>query len=175
VETKNMESPEIKSLSSLYFQRAEIYYELKQYSNSIEDLKKVVSLNVNGSVKSDTFYHLAVCYRNTDEYEKAVENINKAMVMAGEPVPEYFIERGLSYYKLEKYNPALRDFLEGLKSFAYHPEAIRTLALSYDKLGNIQGTMENMLLAAEQGDSFAKEYIKDLGYFVENEYNQLFQ
>jgi lipopolysaccharide biosynthesis regulator YciM len=103
METKNFTTSERQSLTSLYYQRAEIYCQLKQYNKSIDDLKRIITLN---------------------------------------------------------------DSVQ--------PEIYRKLALCYDNTGNIQGTMENMILAAKQGDKTAKDYIKDLGYFLEDEYNQLF-
>jgi tetratricopeptide (TPR) repeat protein len=174
MDIRNITKPDLRKLSSLYFQRAEIYYGLKEYNKCIEDLYKIISLNGNGTADSETYFHLAACNRNLGNYNRAIEAISKAIIMSYEPEPRYFIERGLSYYKTERYNLAIKDFLEGLKYFAIHPEATRTLALSYEKLGNIQGTMENMILAAEQGDMVAQEYIKNLGNFMDNEYNELF-
>jgi tetratricopeptide (TPR) repeat protein len=171
--TQNNTNQEVKTLSDLYYQRAEILMGLKQYQKSIDDFKRIISLKVN--VKSDVYLKLAECQRKNGEYENAINSINEAMMMSGEPVPEYYIERGLSYFELQKYQVAARDLSDGLNVVIYNPEAIVKLALSYEKLGNLHGTMENMMLAAEQGDSTAIEYLKNLGSnYSEEELNNLY-
>ena len=172
METKNIAAPEIRSLSLLYFQRAEVYFELKEYEKCIDDLQKSISLN--GTFYPNAYFMLAISLRSTGHYEKSIEAINYAISISEKPLPKYFIERGISYYKLEEYNLAIRDFLEGFKYFIIYPEATRILALSYDKIGDIQGTMKNMIRAAEQGDSIAKDYIINLGNFMNEEYKKLF-
>jgi len=169
---KNILAPDKKKLSNLLFERAEIYFELKDYNKCIDDLENVIT--INGFVNFNAYLLLSISLRNTGNYMKSKEIIDKAIQLSEQPFPKFYIERGITNFRLGDYTQAVRDFLEGLNFTAFYPEANRMLALTYDKLGDIQGTMKNMIMAAEQGDLIAQQYIKKLGNFMDNEYNALF-
>jgi tetratricopeptide (TPR) repeat protein len=165
---------EVKLLTSVYIEKAQVFYKLKEYNKCLEYLYKIISLNVN--IHPNMYYNIACCQRELGVYKIAVNSINKAILMSKEFVPEFFIERGLSYYRLGKYEIAVRDLSDGLERIVYHPEGMRTLALCYHKLGKIQESMGIMLLAVEQLDLFAIEFVKELGQnYKEAELNSIFQ
>ncbi len=170
--SQNTNKSDIESISSLLNKRADIYFELKDYKNALKDLFQIISLE--GKVNSELCFKIAYCQRNLGNYKEAIDNFNVAIKTSDEVQPHYFVERGFAYYMQEEYLSALKDLIEGLKWILYHPEAIRTLALCFEKLGEIPEAMENMLVAAEQGDEFALDYIKDLGGdYKEEELNEL--
>jgi tetratricopeptide (TPR) repeat protein len=167
MDTQHLSKSEIKKLTTLYIERAQVFFRLHEFKKCLESLYKIIS--INDEVHPDMYYNIACCLRNLGIYKMAIENINKAMVSTIEIIPEYFIERGLTYFMLEKYEIAIRDLEDGLLRIVLHPEAMRTLALCYEKLGKTQKSICVMLLAAMQGDLEAIKLIQDMGGKYETE------
>jgi tetratricopeptide (TPR) repeat protein len=161
---RNIEMQEDNIITNLYIQAADIYSELKEYDKHVGELNKPYT--PKNAFSPNTYFLLAVSYRNRGNYEKAIQAINKLIEISKSPSPKYYFERGLSYYKLGEYNLATMDFLKVLNDLLLNPEDVRTLALSYEKLGDIQRKMGNMILAAEQGNALAQDYIEKLSSFV---------
>jgi lipoprotein NlpI len=165
----SMTMQDMKKLTNLYVERAEIFYELKEYDKCKEDLTKSISLN--GAFNPNVFFLLAISHRISGNFELALEIINNLIIILENPLPKYFIERGITYYKLEEYHLAIMDFLQGSIQLMNKPEATRMLALCYEKLGDIDETMKNMILAAKQGDIVAQEYMQKHLIYGDNEDN----
>lgn len=167
-----MTTPESGTLSNLYVERAEVYYSLNEYEKCVEDLNRSISLN--GAFNPNVFFLLAISHRNSGNCELALEIINNLISISEEPLPKYYIERGITYFKLEKYDLAIIDLQRGLTQFSNNPEATRLLALSYEKLGDVENTLRYMLHASEQGDIAAGKYLKKMGIFLDSDDYGLF-
>jgi len=170
--SKNAKKSDVKSLSSLLNKRADIYFELKDYKNALKHMFQI--LLIGGNVNSELCFQIACCERNIGNYKEAIDFFNVAIKTSYDVQPQYYIERGFAYFMQEEYLFASKDLIKGLKWIIIHPQAVRTLALCYEKLGDITEAMKNMLLAAEQGDQIALDYMKDLGGdYKEEELNEL--
>jgi tetratricopeptide (TPR) repeat protein len=170
--TENSNKSDLESLSTLLNKRADIYFELKDYKNALKDLFQIISLN--GKVNPEICFKIAYCQRNLGNYTEAIENFNIAIKTSHEVQPHYYVERGFAYFMQNEYLSSLKDLKEGLKRILYHPEALRTLALCFERLNDIPEAMENMMIAAEQGDEFALDYVKEIiTYYSDEELSEL--
>lgn len=102
--------------SALLFEKAlpEKNEEIKKeyLQKSIVELEKGISIL---NTYADAMYHLMMAYRETGEYEKAVQNWEKAYAMKKNTKEEFFTAAALSYGSLKEYDkaiPILRTAME---------------------------------------------------------------
>jgi tetratricopeptide (TPR) repeat protein len=65
---------------------------------------------------SNLFYYRAMINYHNGELMEAVEDYSSAIRAASEPLENYYLNRGELYLKLRRYNEAIEDFSEALKS-----------------------------------------------------------
>ncbi|MFM6210758.1 tetratricopeptide repeat protein [Planktothrix sp.] len=95
--------------SFLYYQRALIYLDSKNYQKSIEDLNKVIQLNSsNNSLKALAYYGLWLAHYKQKNYQKALENINQVIKIYPD-FADFYAIRGLTYYDFSKLSKNTKD------------------------------------------------------------------
>jgi tetratricopeptide (TPR) repeat protein len=99
--------------SDLYFERAMIYNELKEYEKSIEDFTKSIEFEAHNP---DSYYNRAIIYhRQFKDYVKAESDYNSAIKLSNKKDPDIFVDRALLYYVMEQDEKCKNDFDFALK------------------------------------------------------------
>ena len=107
--------------SDLYFERAMIYNELKEFEKSILDFTKSIEFEKDNL---DSYYNRAIIYhRQLKKYDLAEKDYNIAIKLSNKKDADIFVDRGLLYYIMEQDDKCKSDFDYALK---LDPENERT-------------------------------------------------
>jgi len=92
-------------LSSLLNNRGAVYWQIKQFQNSINDFKSAISLD---PLNPELYASLASNYSEIDEKQKAIEMYSKSIEI--DPYyAQYLYFRSSEYRDLDLYNDAIKD------------------------------------------------------------------
>lgn len=88
-----------------YFQRANEYYNIKDYKKAIELYEKAIQIKEN---ESASYYNSAVCFIKLKEYEEAIPLLKRAILLKMDS--KYFFNLGYCYAMLKDTKKALIYF-----------------------------------------------------------------
>ncbi len=91
--------------------RAIAYYNLGNYNNASLDLAKATSVNAENHV---AWYFLGRIDIDRRSYRSAINSLDKAISFNANS-SEYFLQRGISKYQLERYDDAKGDFDQAVR------------------------------------------------------------
>lgn len=91
--------------------RAIAYYNLGNYNNASLDLAKATSVNAENHV---AWYFLGRIDIDKKSYRSAINSLDKA-ISFNSSSSEYFLQRGISKYQLERYEEAKKDFDQAVR------------------------------------------------------------
>lgn len=129
--TSAIESSEDKGF--FYFMRATIHKNNYHYSASIKDWNEIVEKKY--FYHNSIFANRAYCYMRLGQFDYAIDDISKAIVMKGDQM-SYYILRGRLYRVQGMFDKAAEQF---------------SIASTFDP-SNVELLQERALLAAEQKD-----------------------
>lgn len=169
---------------SLYQARAEVYYAMEKYNETITDLNKSISLGNKTShvhmVKAQAFAdlgehdvaiesinqaltikHDAVLYNirayvlnKKGEYDKAIEDCNRAIALDASK-PNAYKNRGLAYYGKKEYEKAFEQFNKSISIDPAYAYAYAGRAETYKSTGKPESAAADFKKACELGDKAA--------------------
>ena len=111
-----------------FYNRAQIYKDLKQYEFSIADLRKYIKLTpgiITGHI------HIGLNYFAQEQYEKALEEFTYAHKLAKRPFTYAFVAK--AQIKLHQYEQAAINIIEALKMDANDDEAKDAIEMCNDR------------------------------------------
>jgi len=118
-----------------YYARGILNTTKEKYSKALQDYEKAESLDSHFNPFGISL-NLGIAYLNTEETDKAVENLNKAIELDPKSATAYHT-RGLAEYALEDYKEAVDDFLKSLDlSPANNLNTMFNLGMAYYKLND---------------------------------------
>ena len=128
-----------KESPSAYYNIALIYYNRRDYDESIENLK--LALNYNSKIKPLIYNNLGSAYFQIEKYDEALEAYNKAIDLDSTVVNAY-INAGETYLKLNKKEDAMLMFEKVLELKDEHTKSIaedkiKKISLDESKLDNL--------------------------------------
>jgi tetratricopeptide (TPR) repeat protein len=103
---------------------------------SIAELEKGISIM---NTYADAMYHLMMAYRETGEYQKAVQNWERAYAMKKNTKEEFFTAAALSYGSLKQYDKATA--------------LLKTAIEKFPSSKNLYGNLGLYLMEMNQADS----------------------
>ena len=129
-----------------YQSLATIYYENKEYENTLKVLDIMISKfpNVVG-----IYYMRAKIYYCLQNYELSISDCNKDINIDQNKITFTLYLRGLSYIALEKYKEALLDLIKIQEEYPEESWIYYSLAYTYFKLGDIEKAKQNHITATE--------------------------
>lgn len=93
-----------------YYKRGAIYYNAKNYTTSLQDFNKSISLRANFT---NSYVYRGLIYSNTDRDNLAIAEYTKAIQLFGENDPKAYLPfnaRGISYESLGNLKQAANDY-----------------------------------------------------------------
>lgn len=149
------------------------YHSKKDFKKAVDNYKK--ALNINPSFV-EAHYNIGNSYAMMGKMKEAIQSYNKSLELD----PKYtdaYVELssvygklgnqseagnnvGLFYFWKEQYEKAAKAFEDVIKSNPGYAVAYNNLAVTYDKLGNRELSMENLKKSASLGYSPAIEICK---------------
>jgi tetratricopeptide (TPR) repeat protein len=122
-----------------YWNRGEIYLDLKQYGEAINDFTQGLSLKSDLTAVTGMHMSRARAYCELRQYEKAIGDDTSLIALRPNDYNGYQ-RRGLIYHRLNQYDKAISDYSEAIQR---HPsdqwdlaETYRMRAETYDALGD---------------------------------------
>jgi tetratricopeptide (TPR) repeat protein len=141
---------------SLYYERADVYYLLKEHEKAIEEINYLL---VHDPAKRDYYYYLrAYTFSDMDKHSDALEDINRAIEYNPRD-GRYYITRGDSYAGMGMEQEALIAFtkaIELLGSSDHYPYYAR--GLTYFRLGKYQEAIADCTKAIELSPNHFHSY-----------------
>lgn len=143
-------------LPDFFLNRGYCYYQLKQYALAEKDYLR--ALESPGDAEDLLYDNLSLLYFDQGMYELAITYAGKRIQLNPKnPVP--YIDRGLSYRKMKKYEEAERDFN---KSLALKPDFFRAFgyrAFLYLETGKYQNSVDDATRAVEINPKYGYGYL----------------
>ena len=119
--------------ASLYFERAEVYAELKEFDKAVADHDKAASL-MPGSI---TFIARGCLYTRMGDFDSALADFDRA-IQAEPNNPMAYTNRGAAYSKLGDVERAIADYGLAIKYQPKYPNSYANRAYAYYKLGRYE-------------------------------------
>lgn len=97
-------------LGSLYNMWAYVYYSMENYKKAIEEYQLVLKQvpGIPEVMEQDALYSVGQLYFVLEDYEKAIEYIDKWFAVVTNPGPRPYIFLAQAYYQLKRYRDAVR-------------------------------------------------------------------
>lgn len=142
--------------SDCFLNRGYCYYQLKEYVNAEKDYLKALELP---NAKKDLLYdNLSLLYYDQNDFIKSIEYSTKRIELNPQNHVPY-IDRGLCYRKLNKYEAAEKDFN---KSLEIKPDFFRAFgyrAFLFLELGQYQKSFEDASKSVEINPEYGYGYL----------------
>jgi len=145
------------------------------YSKDLDDIcaEKIEEFKTIGVQKDYILlYARAIEYYETNEYEKAIDDLTTAININ----PEYFAayySRGIVYLKMRKLNASITDFRKSLEINPGDEDAYYNRAIAYFELGNYKNALADYEQALNVNDNNKRAYYgKGLVLFKLEEYKK---
>ncbi len=109
-----------------------IYLQLEEFEKAKSLFHKAVSIDPKFS---DAHHNMGVAYINTRQVKEAIESFQEALSNPLYQTPEKsFYLLGLSYYRLNQFEPAINAFKDSIKRAPLFAFSYYGLALAYNKI-----------------------------------------
>ena len=138
-----------------------------KYREALEDFDKAFNLGASNIL---LYYWTGKCFKEIKEFDKAIFNLSICLNNQNKISKNFnvdsFINRGLSYFNLEKYEEALLDFTYALSLDEYNGNALYNRAICHLIFGNQIEGKNDLFRAKELGNKDAvKFYEKNKNVF----------
>jgi tetratricopeptide (TPR) repeat protein len=142
-------------LSYPYFQQGLCYDELGDYYKAIKSYSKYFKHSPDLPIMFKKSYLFALdrrarLYHVTEEYDKAIVDINKALELKSKDPMLYFV-RGSAYYEKKMYNESLNDFKTFVKQRPEHKYTYSYFASIYAVMKDKENAEKNLIRAFKLG------------------------
>lgn len=132
----------------LYELRAKCFFEIENYNMAILNYNIVINKNSSNKYLSTyppnespkrhyLYFERGTAFYLNQDYEKAINDLNQAIMLGSKlsiNIDEYYLIRGLAYFKREQYDLARKDLENYTSKNTSHYSSIFYLALCYQKL-----------------------------------------
>jgi tetratricopeptide (TPR) repeat protein len=120
----------LRSLNSLYdpdklteYEQANVlnyigfvYYNMDDVPNAIRTYEKMVAIpSLEPQLAKQTTYTLAQLYTMEEQYQKALQTLDKWFVMETNPAPEPFILKAQNLYQVQRYNDMIEPIQNAMR------------------------------------------------------------
>lgn len=140
----------------IYFKRAVIKAELRDWESSIDDWDQVLLMNVQNN---EAYRNRGLCYFQLQDYSTAIQDFNMAISLSNEPYT--YINRGYCYYLVDEPKMALEDLNYGLTKIPDYAMGYYFRSLTYRRLKKKKQACADLETAINLGMS-ETEIDKDL-------------
>lgn len=141
---------------SLYFLRANLYYDEGSFELAIKDMQSAVMLD---STVVDYYIVLSQLFIETGNAEKAIKSMQKAIAIDPGDVTSYLLA-GKYAYIVQEYQAAV-DFLnQALELEVTNPDAYFLKGAVYRDMGDTNKAISNFQTCVEQDPSYDEAYLQ---------------
>ncbi|MCA6073611.1 tetratricopeptide repeat protein [Fulvivirga sedimenti] len=144
---------------SVYFKRAVLYAELREWESSLNDWDSVLSINPKNP---EAYRNRGLSNFQVQDYRSAINDFNNALLLDEDPYT--FINRGYSYYLINEPRKAMEDFDTGLASLPEYSLGFYLRALTWQQLRKRKRACEDLQKAIDLGMDEGEIDKEFLGY-----------
>ncbi len=137
---------------------------------SIAQLEKGVSIL---DTYSDAFYHLGLAYKEKEDFQNAVKNLEAARKNKTWTEADFYVASGIAYGGTKQYDKAITDLKKAIGIDPKSYDAINNLGLYYSEAGDIPNAIKSLNESIKVNPKFDKAYY-NLGntYAKQGDYNK---
>ncbi len=128
-----------------YYFKGRVYGDDEETEKALEMYNKVLELNPN---HYDANRRIAEIYDDNYEYDKALQY--HTAQLENEQSLYYFLNRGLAYMALDRFDEARADYEEGKKCDPDNPHSYNNIGVTYQYENNLEKAVESYLEAIER-------------------------
>lgn len=153
----------------IHFNLGSCYFNLKNYEKAYEQFVKVIQLEKN---HLQAFLYAGKSLNELERYQEAAEFLKVAVLLADQPVDEFYTTYGISLQKQEQFKKAIENFKIALEENPQNYRAQYELAVCVDNYYKDLATKINyyqLFVRKFQNDPKAKYYL----YLAKNRLNDL--
>ncbi|PTX63077.1 tetratricopeptide repeat protein [Kordia periserrulae] len=137
-----------------YFQRGNVYQDLKNYELALKDYTKAIELDKN---YSHAYYNRGIVYRKLKKYELALRDCTKAIEFDKNDSGAYN-NRGNVYHELKNYDLALEDFTKAIELDKNYSHAYYNRGIVYQGLKKYELALNDYTKAIELDKNYLTAY-----------------
>lgn len=166
------EAIKISKKREYYTIRAYYYKERYEYKKALRDYKYIIRKFPNDNM---AYNGAGVVYAEKNDYQTAIKYFKKFIENMGDkPLINVFIDIGMCYLKLEKYDEAIKYYDCGIELFSDQLELYEKKAEAYRLMGKYQEELDVYfkLLDSEEGIDFdfdKRKLYDDIGTVYEDD------
>ncbi len=142
--------------STLYFQRAQIYFESKDLESSMNDVNRALKLD---SSNADFYLLLADIYFIKKEGTKAKETLNKCLEVDSKKT-EAYLKLSEIYFLVEQYGKSIENINSALKIDVHNAKAYFMKGMNYKYAGDTTNAISSMQTAVEQNNDYYDAFMQ---------------
>lgn len=152
-------APELTGNADFLIKRSDSYLADKEFELAITDLNAAIKLDPENST---AYYKLGVIYADKfRDHEKAIQYFTKAANL-NDSKTEYTFQRGLSYYALQSWELASKDFTPTIAKNPSEGRAYYYRGMCSKKLNEKDRAIEDLIKAKELDPSWAEGVDREL-------------
>ena len=130
----------------MYILKHLFYLQIKKYNKSIKYFYKTIE-ELNNSMensfidfKSDIYNNIGIGYSCIKEFNKAIENFDKAIELRGND-PDYYFNRSMVYNDIKEYDKSIKDLKKAVKLAKVSNN--KNIALFYNAIAAVYGNKKD--------------------------------
>lgn len=144
---------------------------IRDFDNALVDFDRLDSLTPNfidAPWGENIDFLRGECHYGNKDYVRAIESFNRSVKNLKEDWADIqtFVYLGICEYKLGNYEKAISEFKRALKQSESTCEAHFNLAMSYEKIGDLDKAKEHIIKAEDnisyKRDDFYNEYLNEI-------------
>jgi tetratricopeptide (TPR) repeat protein len=129
------------------------FYKIRDYDRAISEYTEAIESDPsNDFANASMYYYRGLAYRNKNEYDKAIRDFNRVILLNPMKANAYYY-RGLAYYHKNEYDKAIQDFSEAIILDPSDPTAYYYRGVIYGQQGKdaeAQADFEQSKLLGDQ-------------------------
>ncbi len=138
------------------FERAGIYLQLKDKTNSLGIYRKIQTLDEKG-LAAYAYNNRACPHNTTGRFEQAITDCSKAIQLCP-ALAEAWNNRGIAYRNIGQVERAISDYTRAVEINPNYPEALNNRGVAYDQLGRFEEAISDYSRSIELNPDFAESY-----------------
>ena len=137
---------------------------LGKNKSALDDFQKAISIN---SEDDTAYYYVGSLHSNQGEYEAAIKNYTQGLEINSMIVNPHntlllYIARAKVYAKIKRFDLAVDDFNKAIQTNPYDAQGFLGRGYVYQKTGNYEAALKDMLKAQSLGAQVDSGLIKDM-------------
>ncbi len=142
------------NFSNAYNNRSNVYANMGNIQEALNDLNKAITLNPKSSV---AYYNRGKIYSDSEKYKEAIKDCNKGIELDPNYMLAYF-NRGVTYHKIGRHQEAIADFSKAIQLDPTYSDSYYNKGTVYSELGKYNEAIKEYTNAIQYNSNYINAY-----------------